>query len=369
MVKILKNKKAFLIFLLLIVIILIIVFKDKSYEITYEIDNLKVQEKFQAKSNKYYFEINGFDKNFVVEIPHKYLHQKKVIKNILVKQDDQTICIIPNSKKLEFYPLCYQNDEYINYHQINNKELLESSYYHSITPNSFDYNQISINYLNDKDYYIWNYKGFYKINNDEQSTIKIFDRDTYNIFLSYQTKNGILIADYNQDYNFKDFYFLDKKKDKVKKITATNDLSFESYFLGEYKNKIYFMDKKNKKEYEINPKKSTINKLNHNNKGKILVDESLEDISINKLSTKEYQFPKNNFYDYQIIDNKLYLVIANSKMLISNLNVKEIVKIEDDTVYYLVDDKLYYFNNYDGEVLVMSYFEWNFNYQNMIYIF
>ncbi len=50
-------------------------------------------------------------------------------------------------------------------------------------------------------------------------------------------------------------------------------------------------------------------------------------------------------------------------------SVKEIVYSTEDTVYYLEGDTLYYYNDSDGEVLVISNFEWNFNYKNMIFIF
>ena len=56
------------------------------------------------------------------------------------------------------------------------------------------------------------------------------------------------------------------------------------------------------------------------------------------------------------------------KEKILNESPKVIVGQKDDTVYYLKEDKLYMNSPFYGEVLLMSYFEWNFNYQNVIFI-
>ena len=38
-------------------------------------------------------------------------------------------------------------------------------------------------------------------------------------------------------------------------------------------------------------------------------------------------------------------------------------------IYYLKDDELYHYNPIEGEELLLSYFEWNFNLENMIFIY
>lgn len=361
------KKKFFIIILLLLLIICYFLFKDKEYQITYQIDKSNITESYQNKT--YQFSIKAENKTFKINFPNKRILKKRLINSLSIKKDDNTLCIIPKSKKLNFYPLCYENNVYISYHELKNKDILPSKYYPKISSQSQNYQQITINNLNNKTYYIWNYKGFYKISPDEQTTINFLKRDTYNIPISSQTNKGILIADYDQDYNFKTLYYLELKKNKIKKISNKKNISFDSYILGEYKDKVYLIDKKNKKEYEINTKNLSIQNIAHNNTGKILNNEKWEDISMNKLSNNEYSFSLNNFYNYQLIDQKLYLVWDEYNMLVSNNEVKDIIQIIDDTVYYLVGDKLYSFNPYDGETLIMSYFEWNFNYKNMIYIF
>lgn len=368
-IKLRKNKKKVFIFIFILIVFVLLLFRNKEYEINYSLDNANIKESYDDEKKMYHYEIVVNEKKYVVDIQHKRLNQKKLIQTIEIKQDDLTTCIIPESKKLSFYPLCYEEDTLISYDQIKNKDLLPANYFKTEKSTEKEYNKIKIHALNDKTYYIWNYKGFYKINAEDQETISIFDQDIYNLPLASKSNQSILIADYNENYNFHTFYLLSLKNNKIKKITTKKELSFDSYIMGTYKNKVYLVDKKNKKEYEINTKKLTINDITKKNQGKIWRNHQFEEISINKISNQEYVFEQDNLYDYQLIEDKLYLVNGSLKTLVSNFSVKSIIEIDQDTVYYLVKDQLYSFNPYEGEVLIMSYFEWNFNYENMIYIF
>ena len=366
-----KNKKKICLTLGIIFIVIIInnFFINKNYETTYKIDNIKVKESFDKDKNKYKFLFTKEELEYVVELEHKYIYKKELVDKIEVKEKNGIICIIPKSSKIDFYPLCYQDEELISYHLIEDKEFLGPSYYKKIKSKNDSYNKIEISNLNNKKYYIWNYKGFYVIEDKKNTTINIFDNDIYNIPLSYKINNSILIADYENKYKFNKFYLLQTKNNKLKEISTDKELSFESYIMGDYKKKVYFVDKKNKKQYEINTKKLSINDISKNNNGKILENNEWKEITLNKLSNKEYFFTTYQSYNYKIIDNKLYLIIDNNQIKVSNYNIKDIIEVDGETVYYLVDDKLYYYNSSDGEVLIMSYFEWNFNYKNMIYIF
>ncbi len=365
----LKYKPFFLAFILIIIVVIFIFFiSSKNYILTYNIKDFTITEGYDKKSHLYQFIIKYNDKEFPIKIPQKFVYKKKLIKNIEIKENSDLICLIPESKKINFYPLCYQNNELISYHQINNKDLIPTKYYPKIKSNPDNYNKININYLNNKKYYIWNYKGFYFIDGKKNKTINIFDEDIYNIPLAAKSQDYILIGDYKSKYKFHKFYILQTKKNKIKELNTDKELSFESYILGNYKNKIYLMDKKNQKEYEIDLKKLILNNITRKNKGKILTNNEWQEISITKLINNEYKF-NNEIFNYQIKENKLYLIQDQYQTLISNLNIKDIVSIDKDTVYYLVDDKLYAYNPYQGEILIMSYFEWNFNYKNMIFIF
>ena len=48
--------------------------------------------------------------------------------------------------------------------------------------------------------------------------------------------------------------------------------------------------------------------------------------------------------------------------------VTSIVRIKDANIFYLKTDTLYVFNPLEGKKRLLNYFEWNFNYENMIYV-
>ena len=180
----------------------------------------------------------------------------------------------------------------------------------------------------------------------------------------------MVIPDYKESYYFNQFYLLKLKDGSIKTWKLKDSLYFDGYYLGSYENSLFYVDKKKKVEWEILPKKKKMRKVGTEIKeGKILKDGEWEKISLNKLINNTYTFNKKEIYQYDI-DNGLYISYfdCNAKKKISNQNVKEIVKIENDSIYYLADDSLYYYSEKTGEILMMCYFEWNFNYKNMIFI-
>ena len=49
-------------------------------------------------------------------------------------------------------------------------------------------------------------------------------------------------------------------------------------------------------------------------------------------------------------------------------DVTDIIRIKDNLVFYLKTDTVYVFNKEEGKSRLLYNFEWNFNYENMIYI-
>ena len=221
----------------------------------------------------------------------------------------------------------------------------------------------------DQKYYLWNYTGFYVITKDSTKEIKIFNNDYYNIPLTAMVGNYLVIANYDEKYNFSKFYVIDTIKDKVRELKLEEEISYNSYFLGTYANQLYLMDRKNRVEYEINPKKLKIDSVTKQEQGIILNEDEWETVGMQSLVSNEKKFTHKLLTSYKIENGILYKVQENYKTKISNQNVKEIVLYNENFVYYLVEDNLYAYNDKDGEKLVINNFEWNFNYQNMIYIF
>ena len=80
-------------------------------------------------------------------------------------------------------------------------------------------------------------------------------------------------------------------------------------------------------------------------------------------------FPTNNVYKYKIINNYLYQIIEKQKIKITDKEIKDIITIINDTIFYLVDDTVYSYNYQEGEKILLKQKEWKFNYHNQIFIF
>ena len=98
-----------------------------------------------------------------INLLHEILDGK--ILGTLFYENDKYLCIIPIINNIDTYPLCYNGNSKIDYHLTDDD--MKSNFidyikeYDSLNDN---YNNISINNLVNKSYLIWNYNGFYYIN-------------------------------------------------------------------------------------------------------------------------------------------------------------------------------------------------------------
>ena len=227
-----------------------------------------------------------------------------------------------------------------------------------------NYNNIKINTLNNNIFLLWDYKEFVYLNKDKYTTIKLFNKDVYNLNLIYQTNKYLLVPNYNENYQFTKLNIINAETTKVKEVKLRYELYFDSYFLGDYKNKVYLYDSKNELEYYMDLKKNDIYKTTYkiNNNGK------WENTSNQKLKNNKMSFVKDKIINYVLDNNKLYVELTNN-YLVTNKKVDKIIKIDELNVFYISKDTLYQFNPYDGEIPLLKYSEWEFNNNNMIFIF
>jgi len=358
-----KKESKLVIFISILIVIfstfIYFVFKPYEYKQEYFINEYKVEEKFNKQDKYYTFTITNGNEKYVYLIENKYSRKRELIQEIQIAKNEDEICILPKSNKIAFYPLCNSDNNIYAYNLSNIKDL--DYKYNKIKNFNEEYKNIKLNKLNNISFLLYNYKGFYLINEKAKKDIKLFDKDMYTIQLIYQQDQYLLVPDYNQSYFFNKIYVINILNGKIKEIDFEYDISYESIFLGSYKNNVYLLDKKEEKEYKINIKKNKIEEIEF---------QTLEE---NKMVKKDFKkikpFTTKNIFEYEIIDGKIYHVIDNNKIRISNLDVDKIVSTMKDTVYYLSNENLYMYSNQYGEILLISNFEWNFNNTNMIYLY
>ncbi len=343
---------------------LIFTFKPYSYTKEYQVNKYEIKELYNKETGYYTFLVQDENDTYSFLINHKYTKKRELVTNVLEYKSEDEKCLLPEGKDFNFYPLC-KNEEGIHTYNLSNLKI-DDYKYSKITNLDKSYEKIELNYLNDKSYLVFNYRGFYSITPKENKNINLFNNDIYTLNLIYQSKEYVLVPDYNETHYFSKIYFINIKNGTYEEIKLETPISFDSVFLGEYKNKVYLLDKKEEKEYQINLINKKIEETDYlileNNK---LVKKNFKDIVVNNLN-----FLNSNYYpEYKLQNNLLYQAIENNLVKISNLEVSKIIKVEDDTIYYLAKDSLMMYNNKVGEVKLLSSFEWNFNNDNIIYIF
>lgn len=347
---------------------LIILEIPKNYQLTYNLKDFKITESFLKYEKKYLFEVSYNNTNYPLLINKKYTAKRKLISSITTKEEQESTCLNIKIEDITYY-IC-SNDNKLKSLNAMSPSFLKKNYniYNNKANETNTFNNIKI-YNSNHRYLIWNYKGYYIISNQKNIILDIFKKDNYKNFLSYQTDRYLVFPNYDQDYNFNELYVYDNEDNKLHKIKLEEEISYDLYYLGTYKDKVYFIDKKNKNEYELNLHKQKIKLISSNNTGAFYNGKKLINISLTKLINNETKFPINNIYNYKLDKNELYLYINNYKIKITDLNVKKIIYINNDEVYYLSDNKLYFYKYNNNEEILLSYDEWNFNYNNHIFIF
>lgn len=344
----------------LISLFLIFSNRVKNYEINYEKSGFNIKESFKKSEKKYYFELSSKDEIYNFVINKKYSKKREIIEKIDLQEKDEVKCVNITVNNQETPYICNKNG------------LLIDAYLGGIKENQDDkkikeVNKISI--YKDGNYYLWNGYGLTNIidNND----FNFLKKESYDNNLSYQFKEYLIIADYDSSREFSKFYIFNSKTNKISEFEFEYKISFSSYFMGDVDNAIYLFDKKNKVQYKINIGNKQKIEIVSNNEYANFYSDGWDTISLNKLVYNDLYFNKSNLVNYSLDNNKLYFNYINSKqkILLDEEEVSGIIRASGDDVYYLKKDTLYKYNYLNGKSKVMSYFEWNFSYNNKIFIF
>lgn len=355
-------------FLILITIILFIILKKKDYHIDYKVDSLSINETYVKESQSYFFTINYNNENFkFIKVIAKNLPKKLIDKiEIYNNEEKNETCILPVSKKIELYPICQKDNQNISYNILN--ETSNFYKYGDYEKKNTTFNNLKINTLLNHNYLIWAHNGYYYLSEEEQKEILFLEKESYYNNLAYQINNYLVTPNYDEDYMFETLAIINLKNGKYEKWNLPNKISYNSYYLGNFKNNIYLFDRKNEKEFKINPKNKKMEIISKDGYGTIW-DSKWKEISTTKLAANNYEFEKNDSINYFINNNNLYMTYDSYDVLITNKKVDKIVDFKNDEVFYLVGDELYLYNPKYGEVLLIKYSEWSFNNINSIFIY
>ena len=399
------------IILLVIAVIIIIIFcfrcSKKGYTIKYKISKdkytfniIEIYTKNQKKEkDNYYIEIKVRDDIFNYQIYDKF-SKKKIVKDIYYYKDDEYECIYP--KFIDDYKVdikCNYNNYYYNYVDLvgKNEKLDEfSSNIDEYNINDFidrndefeEYKGIKLyknNMLEDYILSLTNLRGISVIK-DSVNNINIYDNDLYKRKISGYSDKYYFTAKYTGKHNFREIYVYNLTNYKYKTAKYKDNISVNSYVQGIVDNEVYIYDIDNEKQYKLNLNKNTIEEVkNKNRKIDYYTGNGWTTISIAKANS-EYLFGDNlsaEFKDYDIVNKngnyksgfyyllkkkennyEVYRASIMNKKVIEYLfdveNPNSLVFV-NDTVFFIEDNNIYYYNQTKGIRKLIEYDELLFN--------
>lgn len=382
--------KKMIIFLLIFVLLKQIMFTFyQKHNINYNIGNFNIREIFESKNNNYYFEIKSDDIKINFQINKNYNKNKKIINKLIYKNIDGYKCIMPIFKNNEIITdiMCLKDNEIHYAHNLNNENIEKEFQKYAYNSEKYIDKAKKIEISNSQSIYkdniskdtyiaVETYKGL-KLFNGKETEVKLFENDIYKKPISIFANKYYIVADYNTEYNFKNFYVVNIINGEKIKIRSYDDISFDSYIMGYLNNKVYIFDKETNKQYEVDIKTESVNQIGDKNNIKyyngkwktITLQEAKEEKKFTTSKTvKGYQLVEkinNNYYFYKTENDitKVYRADKNNK----NLKTYLFETTDINNITYL-NDKIYYKNktNYNmysinGERKLISDKELEFN--------
>lgn len=385
---------------------------DIAYKLSDDKFNFEIREILNLKKDldktNYYFNIKVKKRNFTFKIYADFNKDMKIIKEIKYYKDSDFECLLPIFKdnKDPIDMMCYyKNDLYFNYNlPKRNVSLdkfvsdLKGDYddvkWFNNKRDSFKYKGLTVyskNILANHYMAVDNYKGITLVNNrDRAVNVKLFFNDVYKSKLKYIIDDNYVIADYNKQYDFNQFYVVNIVSGNVDKVVFNYDISFDAYVNGTNNGLLYLVDRENKLQYAFDVFKKDINIVGDVKRGTIIYDNGQKKImSMSENNIQEYKFKlssKNNkeyvkidyvlgycyFYER---DNNIFRVYKSpienikKKIYLFDTDNLETINYVNDYIYFRKGNDILYFHDSVGVKTLVTDREYEFNKDLKYYVY
>lgn len=390
-------------------------FWGNGHEIKYQVkvDNrvFNVEEIYVANTkneiDSYYFNVLHDNDVFSFQTYAYFKKDEMIIENIKYFENDDYKCLLPifENKTIIMDIMCLSVDG-INYY--NNIKGRNSELDRFVSDLS-DYDLIkweddktlehkngpltiyTKNLIDDHFVGINNYRGIYTLSNSNENKIfnvQIFKKDVYIRDLEVMLNQHYVVADYNSQHEFSDFFIINLANNVKKTIKSNKKISFDSYIQGVVKNSVYLYDQSNKKQYELNIKSGDLLEVGNVETGiKYYNNGKWERVDVGKFLNKKILFPNGEenssnssyskidtvgleetgyIYYYRKVSNGYNVYRApsrNAEQKIYLFNIKSLknIKYVHDFVYFLEGDEVKYYSDNFGVRTLFKNTEFKFN--------
>ncbi len=382
---------------------------DKGHKVSYRVGNFKVTENLKTKSlynmDDYYFKISHekFSLNF--QMPINYNKKERVISDIQYQKINDMHCIMPIFKggKILTDIMCLNkaSKEITYYHDLDetlqNKlsKMVSSLEKYNYNPKNYRDEASARKLSNTETIYDENipenhylaletYKGLTLFNSKEKN-VKLFNNDIYTKPIKVFNDKYYIVANYNENYSFKNFYVVNIINGETNKIRSYDDISFDSTIQGVVDGDIYLFDTDAEKQYKISLKYENVEETASKDGIKyyngtwqtMTLNEALDGKKFNKYTAdvpagydKADCLGKENGYCYYYRKNetlgpKAYQVyradVQNPKLvtyLFTTTDIDSVIYI-DDYIYFINGSTIYYYKDTVKRILENTELEFN----------
>lgn len=378
-----------------------IITKDNSYLIH---EKLKVD----GKKNTYYFKlVDDNQDTYIFNLEHDYNRQDEIVKDVKYFDDENLRCIFPIFKKgITGDIYCKYKKQQVSYsylRQTNNSSLdkyinklkksgyIAKSWARDTLPKKYTvYDIYRDNANEDTIFTVWDYRGFYIINNKKVIKKDFLNHDQYENNLSYLTDNYYVSinTDLNSGNMYASFYLYDILNGGKGRVDLDEQISFNMYINGSYDGKFYYTDLNTKKQYALDPDKETVKEVGNVKDG----FKSIQGKKLVTVASKEY-LKSNDIWTNDVVNNVLGNMYGAKEVKKSNdmyyfvtdtgdfyktdkLNLKNSVllfhfdsvsewKVKGDNVMVVSGDTMYYYDDVYGLLPIVTSNEFIYNYKNI----
>ena len=362
-------------------------FLKKEHNVSYNIDSYTIKEHFyQNKKHWYDFIITKKKHTYIISLDENLKKKKRVIQKIITYKEKDVVCILPIYTKTKTRNLyCNLDNKQVSldyliktkngdFKKIQSKIKKFKINYPQSQEKKKKYRKINVynSNIDDKDtYVIWDYKGIYLLNSEENQYRKILNKDLYDNVMAELVDHFYILLENRSVKGIQTIYYYDIKKDKIKKWNPAIVLSKDSYINGTEKKFIFITDNKTKKEYMLNINKRQIKELDTGTTSYVTYDNYKEkNLSKSDFFAEKQYFKVSkieNYYYYQK-DNKIYKYLESKEkkpiLLFELDNIKE-WNITKDEIIVLKDDTVYSYTDKNGLRKILENKELNYNYKNI----
>ena len=388
-----------------------IVANDISYEVqeVFSTRNKTVNRDVVDKNNYYYKIQKDGSLVFSFKIIGNYNGVEKFLNKLEIYKEGNLICMYPifKSKVEDIDVTCNNNGKQVLYATLKGSNSGLDAFVSNLKTLGYNHpswEEINLeskavasfivypnNIMDNQNITLWQYRGFYRINNVSQKLLSTNNNDQYEPTLTTMVNQYYVVPDYKSKNKFTRLFITNLISGSMATMDLGMEMPYDSFIQGVVGNKIYLIDRGNKIQYAIDIYEKTVkvagdltNSTKYYNNGKwdkksiyevidnnlvFVYDGTLPDSlkSYNPIITGETGGETDGYYYLCIKEGNGVGVYRVDKQ---NLDVLTLlfrvptinrIKFAADDIYFISNDTLYSYRESLGLRPLIKYNEFIFN--------